>query len=212
MCRSAGPIPHFVHKAATKSRLAWIGHLERTDSPVKSEIRASCWPQQRASELGNGRLTTTFSEIDDHLPTSPLSTLTRLLHRVSTTSVAFLFLHESHFDEQFQQHSYFCNNHPQFCPFASQGIMTSTSTTPDISGLSLSSKPSQQRLHDTYDYEGNSPGNGRTPYHFATSPPIPAQSQYNPLGLNQSPLKNKTMRGGLPSVRFSSILPLPAQI
>ena len=91
-------------------------------------------------------------------------------------------------------------------------IMTSSSSTPDISTLSLSSKPSQQRLHDTYDYEGSGSGNGRNPYHFSTSPPIPAQSQYNPLGISQSPLKNKTMRGGLPSVRFSSILPLPAQI
>ena len=79
-------------------------------------------------------------------------------------------------------------------------IMTSTSSTPDISTLSLSHKPSQQRLHDTYDYEGNGSGNGRNPYHFSTSPPIPAQSQYNPLNLSQSPLKNKTMRGGLPSV------------
>ncbi|PSR88856.1 hypothetical protein PHLCEN_2v5005 [Hermanssonia centrifuga] len=77
--------------------------------------------------------------------------------------------------------------------------MTSTSSTPDISSLSLSSKPSQQRLHDTYDYEGTGSGNGRNPYHFSTSPPIPVQSQYNPLGISQSPLKNKTMRGGLPS-------------
>lgn len=80
--------------------------------------------------------------------------------------------------------------------------MTSTSSTPDISSLSLSSKPSQQRLHDTYDYEGTGSGNGRNPYHFSTSPPIPVQSQYNPLGISQSPLKNKTMRGGLPSVRI----------
>lgn len=79
--------------------------------------------------------------------------------------------------------------------------MTSTSPTPDISTLSLSSKPSQQRLHEAYDYEGTASGNGRSQYHFSTSPPIPAQSQYNPLGgLSQSPLKNKTLRGGLPSV------------
>ncbi|KAI0085436.1 hypothetical protein BDY19DRAFT_996784 [Irpex rosettiformis] len=78
--------------------------------------------------------------------------------------------------------------------------MTSTSPTPDISTLSLSSRPSQQRLHEAYDYEGTASGNGRSPYHFSTSPPIPAQSQYNPLGgLSQSPLKNKTLRGGLPS-------------
>ena len=37
--------------------------------------------------------------------------------------------------------------------------MTSSSSTPDIASqvatLSLSSQPSQQRLHDTYDFEGN---------------------------------------------------------
>ena len=89
-----------------------------------------------------------------------------------------------------------------------ESIMTSSaSSTPDIASLSLSSKPSQQRIHDSYDYEGNG-GNGgaRSQYHYSTSPPIPAQSQYNPLTLNQSPLKNKTMRGGLPSVRFFLIL------
>jgi len=79
--------------------------------------------------------------------------------------------------------------------------MTSSSSTPDISSLSLTSQPSQQRLHDTYDYEGSNGGNGKTPYHYSTSPPIPAQSQYNPLGgLGQSPLKNRpVLRGGLPS-------------
>jgi len=82
-------------------------------------------------------------------------------------------------------------------------MSSSASSTPDIASLSLSSKPSQQRIHDSYDYEGNG-GNGgaRSQYHYSTSPPIPAQSQYNPLTLNQSPLKNKTLRGGLPSVRF----------
>lgn len=86
-------------------------------------------------------------------------------------------------------------------------MTSSASSTPDIASLSLSSKPSQQRIHDSYDYEGNG-GNGgaRSQYHYSTSPPIPAQSQYNPLTLNQSPLKNKTMRGGLPSVRFFLIL------
>ena len=93
-------------------------------------------------------------------------------------------------------------------------MTTSTSSTPDIASLSLSSKPSQQRLHDTYDYDGSTPASGagnnngtRNPYHFSTSPPIPAQSQYNPLNLSQSPLKNKTMRGGLPTV---SPLPPPS--
>lgn len=83
--------------------------------------------------------------------------------------------------------------------------MTSSSSTPDIASqvatLSLSSQPSQQRLHDTYDFEGNAAGNGRNPYSYATSPPIPAQSQYNPLGMNPSPLKNKASRAALPSVR-----------
>ena len=83
--------------------------------------------------------------------------------------------------------------------------MTSSSSTPDLASqvatLSLGSQPPQQRLHDTYDYEGSASGNGRNPYHFSTSPPISAPSQYNPLGVSQSsPLKNKTMRGGLPSV------------
>ncbi|KAI9067070.1 hypothetical protein FKP32DRAFT_1564539 [Trametes sanguinea] len=81
--------------------------------------------------------------------------------------------------------------------------MTSSSSTPDIAQqvatLSLGSQPPQQRLHDTYDYEGNAGGNGRSPYHYATSPPIPAPSQYNPLGMNQSPLKNKPSRAGLPT-------------
>jgi hypothetical protein len=76
-----------------------------------------------------------------------------------------------------------------------------TSSPPDISSLSLSS---QQRLHDTYDYEGIS-GNSansanRPPYHFATSPGIHAQSQFNPLtGINQSPIK-KPIRSALPTV------------
>ncbi|CCM03839.1 uncharacterized protein FIBRA_05988 [Fibroporia radiculosa] len=78
--------------------------------------------------------------------------------------------------------------------------MTSSSSTPDISTLSLTSQPSQQRLHDAYDYEGNVGGNAKTPYHYSTSPPIPAQSQYNPIGMGQSPLKNRpVLRGGLPS-------------
>ncbi|KAA1474842.1 hypothetical protein DENSPDRAFT_391062 [Dentipellis sp. KUC8613] len=77
--------------------------------------------------------------------------------------------------------------------------MTSSSPTPDIGSLSLSSQPSQQRLHDTYDYDGNGSGNGRPQYHFQTSPSIPGQSQYNPLSMSQSPLKNKPARGGLPS-------------
>ncbi|KAJ3896678.1 hypothetical protein GG344DRAFT_36053 [Lentinula edodes] len=69
-----------------------------------------------------------------------------------------------------------------------------TGSPPDISSLSLTSQ--QQRLHDSYDYEGSS-GN-RPQYHFATSPGISIQSQYNPLTTGQSPLK-KPVRGGLPS-------------
>ncbi|KIJ17086.1 hypothetical protein PAXINDRAFT_167887 [Paxillus involutus ATCC 200175] len=75
--------------------------------------------------------------------------------------------------------------------------MTS-SPAPDISSLSLSSHPSQ-RLHDNYDYEGSGIGNGRQHYQFATSPPISAQSQYNPLNMSPSPLKIKSVRGGLPT-------------
>lgn len=74
----------------------------------------------------------------------------------------------------------------------SQDIMTNSP--PDLSSLSLSS---QQRLHDSYDYEG--PSGNRPQYHFATSPGIPIQSQYNPLTTGQSPLK-KPVRSGLPTV------------
>ena len=87
--------------------------------------------------------------------------------------------------------------------------MTSSSSTPDIAAqvatLSLGSQPNQQRLHDTYDFDGITGGNGRTPYHYSTSPPIPAQSQYNPLGMDQSPLKNKPSRAALPSVSPASL-------
>ncbi|KAI0005864.1 hypothetical protein BJV74DRAFT_792329 [Russula compacta] len=66
--------------------------------------------------------------------------------------------------------------------------MTSSSPTPDIASLSLSSQPSHQRLHDTYDFDGTGPGDLRPHYHYATSPPVPP-----------SPLKTKTTRAGLPS-------------
>ncbi|KAI0273847.1 hypothetical protein BC834DRAFT_855839 [Gloeopeniophorella convolvens] len=79
-------------------------------------------------------------------------------------------------------------------------IMTSSSSTPDLASLSLSSQPSHQRLHDTYDYDGTGPGNARPQYHFATSPHAPAgQPIFNPLSMSQSPLKNKPVRAGLPS-------------
>ncbi|KAJ3820101.1 hypothetical protein F5880DRAFT_1672548 [Lentinula raphanica] len=54
----------------------------------------------------------------------------------------------------------------------------------------------QQRLHDSYEFAGS--GGNRPQYHFATSPGLPIQSQYNPLTTGQSPLK-KPVRGGLPS-------------
>ncbi|KAJ7286007.1 hypothetical protein C8J57DRAFT_1051203 [Mycena rebaudengoi] len=70
-----------------------------------------------------------------------------------------------------------------------------TSSPPDMSSLSLSS--SHQRLHDSYDYEGNNPS--RTPFHFATSQGL-AQSQYSPLTAvgQQSPLR-KPVRSALPT-------------
>ncbi|KAF8431795.1 hypothetical protein L210DRAFT_3415237 [Boletus edulis BED1] len=71
-----------------------------------------------------------------------------------------------------------------------------TSPTPDMSSLSLSS---QQRLNDTHDYDGSAPGNGRPQYQFTTSPPISAQPHYNPLHMSPSPLKIKPVRGGLPT-------------
>jgi hypothetical protein len=74
-------------------------------------------------------------------------------------------------------------------------------SSPDLSTLSLSS-----RLHDTYDYEGNgASGGGQRPYHFSTSPPISAPSQYNPLSVvGQSPIK-KPSRAALPSVLTHSL-------
>ncbi|KAJ7445797.1 hypothetical protein B0H11DRAFT_2086919 [Mycena galericulata] len=73
-----------------------------------------------------------------------------------------------------------------------------TSSPPDISSLSLSS--SHQRLHHDYDsYEDNLNSGTRPQYHFATSPGIPVQSQYNPLTVGQSPLKSKPLRGALPT-------------
>ena len=79
--------------------------------------------------------------------------------------------------------------------------MTSSSPTPDIASLSLSSQSTHQRLHDTYDFDGTGSGNVRQ-YHYATSPPAPpSQSPFLPLSMNQSPLKSKPSRAGLPSVR-----------
>ena len=65
--------------------------------------------------------------------------------------------------------------------------------------LSLSHRPSQQRLHDPYDYDASAAT--RPPYHFATSPAIPS---YNPLNTISKPL-----RSALPTVcpcSFSRIL------
>lgn len=80
-----------------------------------------------------------------------------------------------------------------------------TSSPSDIA--TLSSSFSQQRLDDNYDYDGTSNAT-RQQYHFATSPGIQIQSQYNPLTSGQSPLKNKSLRGGLPTVRFPDFSPL----
>ncbi|KAF8626152.1 hypothetical protein AX15_005046 [Amanita polypyramis BW_CC] len=64
-----------------------------------------------------------------------------------------------------------------------------SSSPPDISSLSLTS---QQRLHDAYDYDGNSPN--RPTYH-QFSP----QSTYPLANITQSPLKNKPVRSALPT-------------
>lgn len=65
--------------------------------------------------------------------------------------------------------------------------------------LSLSHRPSQQRLHDPYDYDASAAT--RTPYHFATSPAIPSYSPLNTI--------SKPLRSALPTVcpcSFSRIL------
>lgn len=88
--------------------------------------------------------------------------------------------------------------------------MTS-SPTPDMSSLSLNTQPSQQRLNDTYDYDGSASGNGRQHYQFVTSPPISAQSPYNPLNMSPSPLKIKPLRGALPTVCPARLTFLPSR-
>ncbi|KAF5330524.1 hypothetical protein D9619_005687 [Psilocybe cf. subviscida] len=68
---------------------------------------------------------------------------------------------------------------------------------PDISSLTLNHRASQQRLHDSYDYEGNTAN--RSQFHYATTQGLP-QSPYNPLSsIAQSPLKNKPVRSALPT-------------
>lgn len=73
----------------------------------------------------------------------------------------------------------------------------SSSPTPDISSLSLSStqqvsqyqQQQQPRLHDNYEFDT------RSPYPFAAP-----QTQYNPLAMGPSPLKLKpSLRSGLPT-------------
>ncbi|KAJ7043285.1 hypothetical protein C8F04DRAFT_1074328 [Mycena alexandri] len=61
-------------------------------------------------------------------------------------------------------------------------------TPPDMSSLRL-----HDSSYDTYESSGTRPS-----YHFATSPSIPAQSQYNPLTAGPSPLK-KPVRSALPT-------------
>ena len=63
-------------------------------------------------------------------------------------------------------------------------------STPDIANLTISGTP----RGDVGEYEG------RPQYHFQTATGVP-QSAYNNLGVNQSPLKNKPSRAGLPTVR-----------
>ncbi|KZV60899.1 hypothetical protein PENSPDRAFT_321826 [Peniophora sp. CONT] len=62
------------------------------------------------------------------------------------------------------------------------------SSTPDIANLTISGTP----RGDVGEYEG------RPQYHFQTATGVP-QSAYNNLGVNQSPLKNKPSRAGLPT-------------
>ena len=84
-------------------------------------------------------------------------------------------------------------------------VMTSTSPTPDIASLSLSSHPAQQRPHDPYDYDGLAAARlQQQQYHFQTSPAVVGQVSYNSLSMNASPLKNKPSRAGLPTVRLFS--------
>jgi len=84
--------------------------------------------------------------------------------------------------------------------------MTS-SPTPDLASLAQ-----QQRLHDSYDYEGkiSSLSPTKPQYHFQTSPPISAPSQYTPLAVGQLSLK-KPVRSGLPVVSLIAfdLLPCP---
>ncbi|KAF8475411.1 hypothetical protein JB92DRAFT_1895210 [Gautieria morchelliformis] len=73
--------------------------------------------------------------------------------------------------------------------------MTSTST-PDISSLTLSPQRSQQRPNENYEtYDG------RSPYHYSTSPPVMpgGQNPFNTSQVAQTPLKNKPSRAGLPT-------------
>jgi hypothetical protein len=88
--------------------------------------------------------------------------------------------------------------------FFFSSIMTS-SPTPDIGSLSL--HPQSQRLHDSYDYDQSANYPARQQYPFSTNQQLSGQSQYNPLGMNPSPLKMKSgMRAGLPTVRDSTLI------
>jgi hypothetical protein len=122
----------------------------------------------------------------------------RFSHHILPFLVLFFLLFFSGYFHRPQQST----NHRSPSPSPSPSIiMTSSSPTPDIASLSLSSQ-SHQRLHDIYDYDGTGIGNVRPQYHFATSPPLPpSQPPFQPLSMNQSPLKSKTSRAALPSVR-----------
>lgn len=84
--------------------------------------------------------------------------------------------------------------------------MTSSPSPPDIGSLSLSPQRTQPP-HDLYDYDNS---NGRSPYHYQTSPPvIPGQPLYanaNSFSMAQTPIKAaKPSRAALPSVRPSRV-------
>ncbi|KAF4615331.1 hypothetical protein D9613_002843 [Agrocybe pediades] len=68
---------------------------------------------------------------------------------------------------------------------------------PDISSLTLHSRPSQQRLHDTYDYDGNN-NSSRSPFHFATTQGLQHSPYNNPLStIPQKP--KQSLRSAIPS-------------
>ena len=88
-----------------------------------------------------------------------------------------------------------------------------TSIAQDMAALQIAPQATQQRINDSYEYDGESDGNMRSHYHFATSPAISAQSPLSQLNLTQAPLKSKTptnqtpARGSIPAVRIGFFCP-----